>query len=64
MKPQLKKKPKMFKSELLDERTFSHQNPHRDRLVLLALLRQIPDAVDEEFVGADVRLPGFNHATA
>lgn len=54
----------MFKSELLDERTFSHQNPHRDRLVLLALLRQIPDAVDEEFVGADVRLPGFNHATA
>lgn len=38
--------------------------PHRDHLVLLALLRQIPDAVDEELVGADIRLPRLNHPTA
>lgn len=37
---------------------------HRYRLLLLALLRQILDAVDEELVGADVGPAGFYHPTA
>lgn len=38
--------------------------PHRDHFILLALLRQIPDAVDKELVGADICFPRFNHPTA
>lgn len=37
---------------------------HRYRLLFLALLRQILDAVDEELVGADVGPAGFYHPTA
>lgn len=37
---------------------------HRYRLLLLALLRQILDAVDEELVGTDVGPAGFYHPTA
>lgn len=37
---------------------------HRYRLLLLALLRQILDAVDEELVGADIDPAGFYHPTA
>lgn len=54
----------MFQMMPVDEPTWTHRKPHRDRLILLALLRQIPDAVDEELVGADVRLPCFDHPTA
>ena len=50
------KKPIMFQTDT--------QEPHRDHFILLALLRQIPDAVDEELVGADIGLPCFNHPTA
>lgn len=34
---------------------------HRYRLLFLALLRQILDAIDKEFVGADVDSAGFYH---
>lgn len=37
---------------------------HRYRLLLLALLRQVLDAVDEELVGADVGPASFYHPTA
>lgn len=37
---------------------------HRYRLLLLALLGQILDAVDEKLVGADVDSAGFYHPTA
>lgn len=37
---------------------------HRYRLLLLALLRQILDAIDEELVGTDVDSAGVYHPTA